>query len=127
MSMPRVTIGFGLVLILVGFLGATLALRDNAQPGTALIPAYFGGALTVCGMLALHDKLRPHAMHAAAAVALIGFLVPAFMVVKVLFTGITRPLAFAMQGIMAVVCGGFVLLAVRSFFQARRAREISKA
>lgn len=123
MNMPRVTIGFGFILIVVGAFGAYMATQSGAKPVTAMIPAYFGIALLIAGMVALQEKLRMHSMHVAVLIGLIGFLIPGFMVVKTLFAGeIARPLACAMQGIMTVTCAGYVFLCVKSFIAARKAR-----
>ena len=127
MYMPRVTICFGIVLVIVGFLGAYLASIEGAKAGTALIPAYFGAPLVILGVLGFTDKLRMHVMHAAVLIALIGFAVPGFMVFKTFLAEgpPARPLAFAMQGIMAVTCAGYVFLAIKSFLAARKARAAS--
>lgn len=125
--MARLTIVFGAVLILLGLWGYFGAAIDK-QSVTALIPAFFGAGLTVCGVLAINDRLLKHAMHAAATLALIGALaagIRGLMKINVLFgenAGTEgRPIMFQLA--MAVVCGLFVVLCVRSFVQVRRARQ----
>jgi hypothetical protein len=116
-----VTILIGLVLIALGAIGYL-----PSQAMTALIPAYFGGVLIALGLLALKEKMRKHAMHVAVIVGLLGFLGAGFMASKVALSGtIERPLAFAMQVAMALVCAVFVGLCVRSFIAARRRRLAS--
>jgi zinc transporter ZupT len=111
-----VTIAVGIVLILLGVIGYV-----PTQAPTALIPAGFGVALLLLGVLARQDKVRKHAMHTAVLVGLVGFVGAAVMVVRALAGGgIELPLAFAMQALMAVVCGVFVGLCVKSFIDARR-------
>ena len=77
--MAKLTIGIGLLLILVGggfFAG--LAIIENKTPSaTALIPAFAGLPILLLGFVALKDAYRMHAMHGVAILALLGFLLPA--------------------------------------------------
>jgi hypothetical protein len=118
-----VSIGFGIVLVA---LGVGFFLATGQEHPTALIPAGFGTVLALLGVIALKDSLRKHAMHVAAMVGLIGFLVPAVMAlpkVPALLAGeAARPAAVVEQLIMAALCLLFVLLCVRSFIVARRNR-----
>jgi hypothetical protein len=92
---------------------------------TALIPSVFGLLLLICGTLGLDERMRKHAMHAAAGVALLGFLAAGGRLASKLgdiFAGnISRPLMFSI--LMAVLCLAYVLLSVRSFIAARKARN----
>jgi hypothetical protein len=149
--MPKWALIFGIVLVLLGLLGyfgapATPpeANRENLQapsgdrsgldPGakdaptksvTALIPAAFGMLLVLCGTLGLIPNLRKHAMHAAAAVALLGVLAAggrlASGIDKLLEGDFSRTTLFLMG--MTVICGLYVYLSVQSFRQARKARQ----
>lgn len=120
--MGPVSIGFGLFLILVGLLG--YFLPETRSP-TALIPAGFGAALVVLGLLAHKDSLRKHVMHGAAMIGLIGFLVPGFMVVRRLLNPDPSRGSAAMiaQAVMSLACLVFVGLCVKSFIDARRRRK----
>ena len=138
--MWMITIGFGAALTVQGVVGYLLA-EAQSQYGltgtkglTALIPSLFGVVLIVCGVLARRENLRKHAMHAAALVGLIGFVVPAVMAGPKLPTliaegRVVRPdgsdatLAVEMQLVMAVICLAFVALCVNSFVQARLLRR----
>ncbi len=63
-------------------------------------------------------------MHAAAAVALIGCLVAAGRFFFVLFTGgNVATTAGLSTATMAVLCGAFVAVCVKSFIDARRRRK----
>jgi len=119
----RVTIGFGVVLIALGVVGY---IGTGAVSITALIPAIFGAVLAILGWLALTDRFRRHAMHLAAAIALVGFLgaVPGLIGLMDLVSGaeVQRPAAVMSQSIMAILMAVFVGLCVRSFIQARRVR-----
>ena len=68
-AMASTTIVFGILLTLLGLVGYFLTGTSSL---TALIPALFGLLLLVLGFLARSESMRKHAMHAAAAVALVG-------------------------------------------------------
>jgi uncharacterized membrane protein len=120
----KIAIAFGILLILLGIVGFAMSAPRAV---TALIPAFFGLPIAICGAIALNPNARKHAMHIAAAFATIGFLGAASMVIKGIITlargaALPRPLAFWMQTIMLVLLGIFVYLCIRSFIEARRAR-----
>lgn len=121
--MPVVTLVFSLLLIgmgLVGYFGSS-----SAEPSlTALIPAVFGVLLGLCGLAALKDNLRKHAMHAASAIGLFGlFAAGGRAAMKAAQKGIDfSNRADIMLVGMAVVCLVFVALCVNSFIAARRRR-----
>lgn len=127
--MPTVSILTGLILAAVG--GYYFHLSEY-KAMTALIPAYIGAALAICGIVALKEKFLKHAMHAAAMVGLLAFLatagmgVPGFLKMQ---NGdeTVRPNAVYLQLITAAVCLVFVGLCVNSFIQVRRARKAAEA
>ena len=116
--MAKLTIGVGAVLVL---LGVILFVATGAR--TSLIPAYFGVPLAVCG--ALKPAYRKHAMHAAAVIGVLGFVLPLGRLIPTLAQG-RVPATSALVGLvgMSVLCGIFVVLCVRSFIAARRARAL---
>jgi hypothetical protein len=83
--------------------------------------------LVLCGLVALNGRLLKHAMHAAAAVGLLGLLggaVRALPHVLQLLNGTDgSPAATRQQLWMAGICLVFVLLCVNSFIQTRRRRR----
>jgi FtsH-binding integral membrane protein len=123
MDMPKVTIGFGAALVVLGLVGY---FGSGAESVTALIPTFFGIILAALGVVAQNESRRPHAMHAAAALAVIGLLGSFMGLFQLpdLLTGepVDRPWAVGVQSIMAVVLVVFVALTVRSFMNARRSR-----
>jgi hypothetical protein len=123
-DVPGLTIAFGLVLIGLGVIGY---FATGRQSPTALIPAFAGALFLVLGLVAQKPGARKHAMHAAAALAVLGFLGTVSGLIKFfrMLGGeeIDRPAAARSQAIMAVLCVVFVILCVRSFIAARRARE----
>ena len=117
--MASTTIVFGLVLTVLGFAGYFLT---GTSSFTALIPAAFGLLLLVLGFIARSEAARKHAMHAAAAVALVGFL-GALMSLLRTPAGVRSAVAVYSQLAMVILTGLFVVLCVRSFIAARRARK----
>jgi len=117
------TIGFGVVLILLGLGGY---FGSGMVSPTALIPAAFGLLLVVFGAMARDDKRKKMAMHIAVLVGLLGFLGTVSGLVKLptLLSGgeVARPMAVAAQSIMAVLMAIYVALCVKSFIDARRRR-----
>lgn len=126
--MPGITIAFGLVLIAIGVIGY---VATGMQHMTALIPAFAGAIFAALGLGALNRGARKHVMHAAAALAVLGFLGTARGLINFfrLIAGgtVERPAAVYAQAAMAVLCLIFVGLCVRSFVAARRARTTGEA
>lgn len=121
--MPRITVGFGGLLIVVGLAAYFGAGRTSI---TAMIPAFFGVPILLLGVLAFRDGMRKHAMHGAAGLALLGLLgsIGGLPKLFALLSGgaVARPTAAVVQSIMAVLCVAFLALAIRSFIAARRER-----
>ena len=119
-------IGAGIILIALGGWGYLGAEKD-APSMTALIPAFFGTPLLILGVLALKEGLRKHAMHAAAAVGLIGFIAATVgLIMGYVRKGTIEGRGAMASGGMALVCAVFVGLCVNSFIQARRARRLKE-
>ena len=119
--MPLVAIVCGVLLIAVGVAGYTLAEADS--PVTALIPAGVGILLLLSGAIVqMRPGSRKHVMHVAVTIGLLGFLAAAGRLAMVLARGGGSDLGKAMLGAMALICGVFVVLCVKSFIDARRNR-----
>ncbi len=127
MKMAKITIGFGILLTLLG-LGAYVG--SGAASFTALIPSFFGVALLILGYLGLKENLRKHSMRVGALIGVLGFLGSASGLAKIftLLSGcsVERPTAVIVQSIMATVCAVYVWLSIRSFIKARRNQAASK-
>ena len=120
--MASTSIALGVALIVLGLAGYFLT---GAASFTALIPALFGVIIALLGLVARDESKRKHAMHAAVVVALLGFLGSArgLMQLGSVFDGTAaRPAAIVSQTVMALLTLGYIVLAVRSFVRARRAR-----
>ena len=122
--MAPVTIVFGVLMILLGVIGYVATGRVHR---TALIPVLPGLIWLALGVLARNERMRKHAMHAAAALSLVGFLAMARAIVNLIRwqTGGAdpeRPAAVISQAILGFLFLVFLILCVRSFIAARRAR-----
>lgn len=121
MNMPAISIVLGLLLMALG--GAGYARAGQLH---ALIPAYFGVVFAVLGALAMREGMRKHAMHAAAVIALLGFLGTADGIYHSIRWALgTRPLVPMMAAakcMTSVLCAVFEALCVKSFIDARRAK-----
>jgi hypothetical protein len=93
---------------------------------TALIPAVFGLAIFGLGVAGLKESFRKHAMHAAALLGLIGFAATISGLVQLLGKVFSEP-ALLSKSAMAILCGAFVALAVKSFIDARRKKPDAQA
>lgn len=123
--MPRLTIFFGIALILLSIISVGLTGVEGSP--TKYIPAVFGVLLGACGAVASKPSARKHAMHLAAMVGMIGAVAGggrAAMGIAKWARGeaIENQLAFTMVCLMAILCAAFVGLCIRSFIQARRSR-----
>ena len=136
--MPVVTVVVGALLVALGLWGrfggdwglwAPLGLpAPEHLSGTALIPAYFGAALVVLGLVALKESLLKHAMHLAAMLGVLGFLAAGWRLLKArIDKGTVQGVAGASTAAMTVLCALFVALCVNSFIQARRRRRAREA
>lgn len=132
--MPLIAILFGAALIALGLDGfqnlfGIIQPTDLHSP-TALIPAAFGVALVLCGLVAVNPNKRKHAMHLAAMIGLVGLLAGAGMglpKLAALMRGeAQRPAAVKLQLWMGGICLVFVALCVNSFIQARRRRSLTR-
>jgi hypothetical protein len=110
----------GVILVI---LGVAFYLATDRVSMTALIPALFGVVFMILGLLAGKERLLKHAMHAAAALGALAFVFGAVRIVMVLALGKDIGLAFIETATLAVLCGVFVGLCVKSFVDARRRRS----
>ena len=118
--MAATTRTLGIILIVLGLVGYFGTGRASV---TALIPAFFGAVFVVLALVARSDAARKHAMHAAVALALIGLLGTLARLIPAIGAGqLTRPAVLA-QLVMSVLLAGYIALGVKSFRDARRARQ----
>lgn len=121
--MITVTLAAGTLLTLLGVIGYVAS--DTASL-TAFIPSVVGVLLVVAALIARNPRLRPHAIHGALAIALIGLLGSLRNVVQVgdLIAGdAEQPAAVVVSLVMAVVLVAYLAIGIRSFVAARRLRQ----
>jgi hypothetical protein len=112
--MPKITVLVGVLLV---FEGLGFYVATGTKSITALIPTFVGLPILAAGLLAFIASARKHAMHLAAAVASIGFVAAMGRVVQ---AGLSVSPAGASVLILALLTGGFVVLCIKSFADARR-------
>ena len=123
--MAKLTIVFGILLVLIGIGG--FVATGSAHP-TALIPSGVGVLFVLFGFLAHTEdsKRRMIWMHVAVTVALLLFLgtIPADIDAYRLSKGVEspHPIAILEKSGMSLLCLLFVTLCIRSFIAARRLR-----
>jgi hypothetical protein len=121
--MSSTTFAFAFAYLVLGIAGFVLT---GSTHKTALIPCIFGILFLVFGLLARKDNLRKHVMHAAVLIALLAFLGTARSLPHLpeLFNGTAeKPASIITQSLNAGLSLLYIILAVRSFIQARRARS----
>ncbi len=119
--MPTTAIVIGVLLILIGVIGYVIGMSGGGGSLTALIPAVFGLIIAAAGFISrANDGMRKTMMHIAAGIALIGFLITAARIIPRLGEmDLSSPAALS-QISMSLLCLIFVILAVKSFIDARR-------
>ena len=121
--MSSTTFAFAYAYLVLGVAGFVLT---GSIHKTALIPCVFGVLFLIFGLLARKDNLRKHVMHAAVLIALLAFLGTARSLSHLpeLLNGTAeKPAAIITQSLNAGLSLLYIILAVRSFIQARRARS----
>ena len=121
--MPQFTILVGVVLTA---LGAWAYYTSDGASITAAIPAFFGIPFLILGFLGRNEKNLKMTMHIAAVLALLGLAGAARGIpdaITMMQGGeVERPTAAIVQTVMAIVCGGFLGAAIKSFIDVRRAK-----
>jgi hypothetical protein len=124
--MAKVTIVFGALLILLGIFGF---ITTGSQHYTALIPTWIGILLGFLGLLANSPdpKRRMLFMHIAVTVGLLSCIATFYggivsYIQMMMGKSFPYPAAVESKAIMSLLMLVFVILCVRSFIAARRAR-----
>lgn len=126
--MAKVTLVFAVLLVALGLIGY---VGSGSQHPTALIPTWFGIALGIFGILAISPKesRRKLFMHINVTIGLLGLI--GGLVEGIRGFGKPAPAdahflisAEASKLLLAALMLIYVLLCVRSFISARRARAI---
>ena len=121
--MPKLTVFYALLLIALGVGGYFASGQASV---TALIPAFIGAPILLCGLVAqakpASRKLTMHIAAFLAIVALAGGARGLGGFFTVLSGGeVERPQAAIAQGVLVILSAIYVILAIRSFAAARKA------
>ena len=124
--MAKITVVFAVLLIALGLIGY---FGTGAQHATALIPTWFGAALGMCGLLAMSpdEGRRKLFMHISVTLGLVGFLGVGIESIRGYVALVRRQsdtIALASKLTMTGLLLVYVILCVRSFIAARRARQV---
>jgi hypothetical protein len=121
MNMTRWTLVYAGALLLLG-LGAYLG--TGAESVTALIPAFLGIPILICGLVALKSGKPKVPLHLALVLGLLGVAGGAMGLPQLptLLTGgeVPRPTATFTQSVLFFLSVGYLALGVRSFILARK-------
>jgi hypothetical protein len=125
--MAKVTILFAVLFVALGLVGF---IGTGSQYPTALIPAVLGLLLGIFGALSFspNPSRRKLFMHINVTLALLGFLGTAMGLIQwfQMLGGavVKNPPATQSKAVMALLCLIYVILCVRSFIAARKARLV---
>jgi len=118
--MEWISLIIGGAQVALGFAGY-LASEPEHRSLTAFIPAAFGLIIAISGaIVAFAPATRKHAMHAAATAALLAVVLVGGRAAFKFPDGGLKLVSFGLTLLLNVV---FLILAIRSFVEARRARE----
>ena len=122
--MAKISIAFSIILIILGLVSYFVISSESI---TALIPAFLGIPVLILGIIALNEKYLKHSLHAVSVLMLLGFggtVGGLFKFFRMLGgESFERPSAITIQAIMALLCLVFLVLAVKSFIDARRGKN----
>jgi len=125
--MAKVTLVFAVLFIALGLIGF---IATGSQYPTALIPAVLGVLLGIFGALALSPDAgrRKLFMHINVTLGLLGFLGTIMGLMQwfqmLAGTAVKNPPATESKAAMALLSLVYVILCIRSFIAARKARLV---
>lgn len=122
--MAKITLVFAVLLIAVGLVGF---VGTGSQHPTALIPTWFGVVLGIFGFLSMsqNESRRKLFAHINVTIGLIGFVFTVMGLIHFVMGNLgANPPATEAKAAMSFLCLVYVILCVRSFIAARRARLV---
>jgi uncharacterized membrane protein len=121
--MPKISIVLGFLLSVLGLYGYFGMGRVSI---TALIPLFIGVIIILLGIMAFDDKRLKHSMHAASVLVLLGLIgsVYRFFSKRALENFDASSIILLIMIVISLI---FLLLAINSFIEARKAREKKQA
>ena len=121
--MPKISVLFGILLSVLGLYGYLGMGRASV---TALIPLFIGVPIIILGVLAFDEKKIKHSMHAASVLVLLGLIGSVYRFLEKLIIGNMDSSSIVLI-IMTAICIIFLIFAINSFIEARKAREKKQA
>ncbi|MFP6872853.1 MAG: hypothetical protein VCA55_05020 [Verrucomicrobiales bacterium] len=115
-NISKISLAIGVVLVLLG-LGSYFGTGRASV--TALIPAFLGLPIMICGLMARDESKRMIAAHIAVLIGVLGVLAGFGRGIQQLLNEKTGT-ATTVTLIMAAICLLYVVACVRSFIAARR-------
>lgn len=120
--MARRALALGLVLT---GLGVGVYFGGSGSSVTALIPAFLGLPIAIFALLSMRRDRSGGCLVAAAVLAFVGFIgtVPGLLKVGQLLQGadLARPIAVAVQSVVAVLCAIYLAFAASDYAKRRDA------
>jgi|WetSurMetagenome_2_1015567.scaffolds.fasta_scaffold1209281_1 uncharacterized membrane protein len=121
--MPKISVVFGIFLSVIGLYGYYGMGKVSV---TALIPLFIGVLIIILGVLAFNEKRIKHSMHAASVLMLMGLIGSLYRLTHKVFLGNIDGSAMILI-LVSMFCIMFLILAINSFIEARKAREKKQA
>jgi len=117
--MPKISVVFGVLLSVLGLYGYFGMGRVSV---TALIPLFIGIPIIILGVLAFDENKLKHSMHAASILILLGLIGSVYRLAHKVILGNIDESSMVLI-LMSVLCIIFLIFAINSFIEARKARE----
>jgi hypothetical protein len=121
--MPKISVIFGILLSILGLYGYYGMGMGSI---TALIPVFIGVPIIILGVLAFDENKIKNSMHAASVLVLLGLIGSAYRLIQKIIIGNMDDSSIILI-IMIAICAIFLMLAINSFIEARKAREKKQA
>ena len=117
--MPKITVVFGIFLSLLGLYGY---YGMGSVSVTALIPLFIGVPIITLGVLSFDENKIKHSMHSASILMLLGLIGSLYRLIHKVSMGNIDGSSIILI-LMSVFCIIFLILAINSFIEARKARK----
>jgi len=123
--MAKFSIVFGIILIILGLVSY---FGISSESITALIPAFLGLPMLILGWIAQNEKYLKHAMHGAAVLMLISIIGASVRILS--NVSFNQSFVFSepviIQILMVLISLIFLILVVKSFFDSRKTKKLTK-
>jgi uncharacterized membrane protein len=122
--MPKISVVIGILLVVLGLYGY---FGMGMVSVTALIPLFIGIPIVILGILAFDEKKIKHSMHAASVLMLLGLMGSLYRLAHKFLMGGNMDESTMILILMSVICIIFLILAINSFIEAKKARDKKQA